>query len=596
MTVGGNKLLGGFSRHWLSWENFDALARNGGGAGAVDELRRAERSRRVLLLRALVDLAVKSPELAGPLPSAEDAWELLARAQYAAPAAVDLLLDHPYLGSWVGYTTRVLNQRITGVFPLWVHVGHVHALAVSAAIRAGIGFTAQVPVWQGRVSLPTLGLVRMTGAGSWSVASVHSAHGAVEVGTATEVIHLPTDLATDHPQWWAVRHIDVRDAEPALSVRLDDVDPYRGIYEPLPPQRLTEADATAWRAMMADAWKLITRCLPEVGEALRAGFDSVAPRPFVPFRTPSASNGDAFGSAIIARPLDSPSLAAMLVHEFQHSLLSGVLHVAELCDPDPAERFYVAWRDDPRHAGGVLQGLYAFFGVTAFWRALASEQHRAAFEFAYHRAITWCALRVLRKDPALTDLGRRFIDGIASILGPWQKESVPPDIAAVADAVLTDHYLGWRLRHVRPAPETVTALASAWFGNHRAKYEDHDQPPTPVPDGDWSYARADLVRHTLGGSPTGPTIPNATIADHAWVSGRYNDAVLAYRAELTKDPDRPTSLVGLALSLSAQRRIDPAVSVLLHHPELVRAVHRRIRKGTLNPPTIEELAAWLGRR
>ncbi|MGH3623874.1 MAG: aKG-HExxH-type peptide beta-hydroxylase [Sciscionella sp.] len=610
-------LTDGFPRHRLSWADFDALARGGGGAGVVRRLRQAERSRRLLLLRALVDEVAKAPELSAPLPSPEDAWELLARTQQAAPAVLDLVLAHPYTGSWAGYTTRLLRNQITGVCPFWVHVGYVHALAAAAAIHARIDFHATVPVWQGSAILPTLGLARLPFDVPWSMAEIHGERGRVDVGNESASVRLPTNPAADAPGWWGIRRIAARTGSHALSVRLDDVDPYRGPYEPLPPQRLGAAEVTAWRDLVAEAWALIARCLPDVADALRVGFDSVAPRPLVPFRTPSASSGEAFGSAIIARPSDAAALAAMLVHEFQHIRLSGLLHLTRLCEADPRERFYAAWRDDPRPIGGMVQGVYAFFGVSAFWRVLAragtgSGDGRAAFEFAYSRAVTWRAVTALRRDPALTGVGRRFVDGIAEVLGPWQDEPVAADVAEAARTAAVDHYIGWRIRHVRPALETVADLADAWLAGGPPARPDlgEDKAPTPVPDGTWSHARADLLRlamsdagqagayrRTSGRAPLSEswfTVPNATPADVAWATGRFVDAARGYRTELTEDPDRPASWAGLVLALSALGT-SPAVQALLHRPELVRAVHRRVRSRATRAPAPEELADWIGR-
>ncbi|MEV7964474.1 HEXXH motif-containing putative peptide modification protein [Sphaerisporangium sp. NPDC088356] len=69
---------------------------------------------------------------------------------------------------------------------------------------------------------------------------------------------------------------------------------------------------------------------------------------------------------------------------------------------DSRERFLTLWRDDPRPIGGVVQGVYAFFGVTAFWRALThhgkgNTKYRAEFEFGYWRAGTWHTLPRCRR-------------------------------------------------------------------------------------------------------------------------------------------------------------------------------------------------------
>ncbi len=600
----------GFALHRLSWADFDDLARGVGRAGAVLRLRRAERSRRLLLLRALVEETTKIPELFGPLPSSDEAWELLARVQEKSPSALDLMLAHPYTGTWAGYTMRLLSDRITGVCPMWMHVGHLHALAAAAAIHAGLDFHTHIPLWNGGAMLPTLGLAQLAADSPWSVAEVHGQRGQVEVGNEAASVHLPPDLAEDAAGWWGIQRLTMRAGEHVLSVRLDDLDPYRGLYEPVLPQRLGPVEVDAWSALLDQAWRLIVHHLPDIAEAISAGIDSLVPRPAVPFRMPSASTGEAFGSAIIARPPDAASLAATLVHEFHHIGLGGLLHLIRLHNEDPRERFYTPWRDDPRPIGGVLQGVYAFFGVTEFWRAFAragtrTPNRRAAFEFAHWRDQTWRVLGVLRDDPVLTPAGRRFVGGIAQRLGPWQDEPVPAELRTLVAAVGADHYAGWRIRYLRPPLEAVADLAAAWLAGRArpvATQLDIDRTPTPVPDGSWSPARADLIRLSVADPPndrnvlfrTWSTVPGATAADFAYATGRFTDAARGYRAELAVDADRPAAWVGLGLALSGLG-VKPAARALLRYPEVVRAVHRTIRTRTRTVPAPEDLAAWIGR-
>jgi HEXXH motif-containing protein len=600
-----------FAVHCLSWADFDHLARGEGGACVVMRLRRAERSRRLLLFRGLIEETTKTPELFGPLPSLEDAWDLLARVQERAPGALELILAHPYTGAWAGYTARLIRHRITGVFPMWMHVGYMHALAAAAAIQAQLNFHIRIPVWNGGAMLPTLGLAQLTSESPYSIAEVRGERDRVEISNEAGRVYLPFDVAADAPGWWGIHRLTMRAGEHVLSVRLDDLDPYRGLYdEPVPPQRLDATEVDTWRALLDQAWHLIVHYLPDVAEALPAGLDSLVPSPAVPFRTPSASTGEAFGSAIIARPPDASSLAATLVHEFQHIRLGGLLHLTRLHEENPHQRFYTPWREDPRPIGGVLQGVYAFFGVTAFWRALTRAgtgplDRRAAFEFAYWREQTWRVLSVLRVDPALAPAGRRFVDGIAERLGPWQYEPVPADLVARVAAVRADHYAGWRISYLRPDPEIVAVLADAWLTGKMLPMAAElctDPVPTSVPDGCWSSARADLIRLSVADPPDGEhvlsrrwlSVPGATAADFAYVTDRFTDAARGYCAELAADADRPAAWVGLGLALS-RLGVNAAAGALLHYPEVVRAVHRKIRDNAQTVPAPEDLAAWIGR-
>ncbi|MFJ8915255.1 aKG-HExxH-type peptide beta-hydroxylase [Amycolatopsis sp. NPDC102389] len=565
-------------------------------------LRRAERSRRKLLIHALLTEATKTPDHSGPLPSLDSAWELLARAEARAPRAVNRMLTNPYTGSWAGYTTRLLRNGIDGVGPLWMHLGHAHAIAAAAAIRAELDFETSIPAWHGNAILPSLGMARFSDTGPFSSVVVQGVNGGYSISNGTTV-RLPGAPEEDAPDWWGIRRVRSRVGAHRFSLWLDDLDPYRGLYEPIPPERLPGKDLADWQRLIDEACRLVTTHLPDLARIMPVGLASLVPKPQVLFRNPSASTGEAFGSAVVGLPTDGAALAETLIHEFQHIVLGGLLHLVELYEPDPRERIYVAWRDDPRPLSGAFQGVYAFFGVTAFWRALAragQSPRRSEFEFAYWREQTWRTLQALRVDSTLTDAGRRFLDGIAERLGPWQSEPVSAEANELATAARRDHLAGWRARHLRPDPSVVAELAAAWLtGRPRppASLDATSLPPTPVPDGAWSQARTDLIRLTLGGttrSPDGrpPTVPGATAADIAYAAGDHLDAVESYRRELAVDPDRPNSLAGLGLALSA-RGLHPAARALLHCPELVRAVHRPLRSGP-RPPTVEEIASWIG--
>ncbi|WP_233223292.1 HEXXH motif domain-containing protein [Amycolatopsis sp. CA-128772] len=557
----------------------------------------------MLLLRGLVDETTKRGDAFGPLPSAESAWELLARAQHRAPDAVEILLAHPYTGSWAGYTTRLLHQQVSGTSPLWVHIGHIHCIAAAAAIRAGLGFETAIPLWQGDASLPTLGAAHLTTDEPFATATVRSDGDQVFVENDDSRVRLPRDWSVDRPGWSGLRQAAAWSGEHRLVVRLDDLDPYRGLYQPVPPRRLTAAEAESWRTTLEDAWRLLVAHIPEVAEAMAEGLDSIVPAPAVPFRLPSASTGEAFGSAIIAHPSEPAVLAAALVHEFQHIRLGGIQHLVRLSEDDKRQRIYAPWRDDPRPIAGVIHGIFAFFGVTLFWRAKAQatpEDRLAAFEFALWRTETWRTLQSIRRDAALTSAGRRLLDGVAERLGPWQHEPVDRRAAEWAALVAADHLAGWRARHLRADPDTITRLSDAWRAGETRPWRTPDPGvPTPVPDGSWPDARADLIRLTLGEGEAGldadwQSVPGSLRADYDLAAHRSDAAVAGYRRELTTDPDNPSALVGLGLALT-QRGANAAGRTLLHHPELVRALHRSLRTEPGAGPSPEALAGWLGR-
>ncbi|MEU5260185.1 HEXXH motif domain-containing protein [Amycolatopsis sp. NPDC021455] len=588
-------LVSGPELHSISWDIFDQLAVGGGGVTAVNLLRSADRSRRLLLFAGLVERAETEDRLAGPLSSAaEGAWELLVRAQEAEPDALERVIAHPYTGSWAGYTTRLVEQDLAGECPLWVHYGYLHTLAAAAAIHAGLEFTIRVPVWNDTVVLPTLGAARLDEGGGFTTAEVHGTAGTFTINGGR------SQVAPGTPAWSPLREFRLEAGGRTLDLWLDDLDPHRGLYHPIPPDRLAEAEAVRWRDLLDEAWQLIVEHLPEYAEILPAGLTSIVPQPAVPFRLPSASTGEAFGSAVIAAPHDEEpaTLAAALVHEFQHIRLGGLLQLARLHDDDRTERLYAPWREDPRPLGGLVHGVYAFFGVSAFWRALSRarpDDRLAAFEFAHWRTQTWQTLESIRDDAALTEAGRRFLSELAAVFGPWQSEPVAPEAVQWAETLAADHYAGWRLRHIRTEPGTTADVVRAWS---------HGEPcPRVVPgsrldtvsDGEWANARADLIRVRFGRagetrlSQVWRNVPGSLEGDFRLVTGSTDQARAAYRSVLGQDPDHPEALIGLGLSLPP----GPATRALLGVPELVRAVHRILRDAG-NPPPLDELAGWIG--
>src|ERR1044072_85257 len=195
--------------HQFRGTAIDELARGGARPALIRQLRSAERSRRLLLLRALDEKLTKNPGLVGTqLEDPDEAWDLLARAERIAPNAHELLLSHPYTGSWAGYVTKLIRDDITGVCPLWMHVGHLHAIAAAAAIRAEIPFDIHIPVWDGSAIVPTIGLARLPT--EQSVARGRAAGGVVEISAGDTVVRLPRDHAESTADWWGVRTLAAR--------------------------------------------------------------------------------------------------------------------------------------------------------------------------------------------------------------------------------------------------------------------------------------------------------------------------------------------------------------------------------------------------
>ncbi|HUN37562.1 MAG TPA: HEXXH motif domain-containing protein [Trebonia sp.] len=556
-----------------------------------------DRSRRMALLRALLDMAAVEPDARGPLGDVEAMWEALVGIQAQAPSEFDEIFMLPQTGMWIAHTLRRLHAPSAEAVPLWADVGYVFNVALAVAIHAGIEMAAEVPCRDGNVMFPALGMACLGGAGV-SFARAHvdkarlrltGAHGTWEAG-------LP--VTGDVVGWWPLRQLECREPGYGLKVWLDDIDPYREMAEPVPPERIPDADVRRWRELFTGSCAVLARSDPAILPALAVGLKSIVPLPSAANDAIlSASSGDSSGSALISRPSDPVGLALTLVHEFQHIKLGGVLHLLALCSDDPAANLYAPWRDDPRPLSGLLQGTYAFLGVTGFWHGhlnanAVPDVRLAAFEFALWREQTWRAVGTLRSHPGLTDLGRRFADGMANHMQPWWDDRVAPDVLDAVWLAANDHRTAWRIRHLHADSGYVAAVADAVRHGWLAELKDVPKPAV-VPDNyaSWTPQRRFLVRRRVlraGGSLTEPgqkvTGPEITsglrVADEALVFGDHRSACDEYTRLLATDPSNGSAWVGLLLALALQHK---AARQLLRCPELVVAVHQELSVGPAAP-------------
>ncbi|MCZ1000198.1 HEXXH motif-containing putative peptide modification protein [Streptomyces mirabilis] len=276
------------------------------------------------------------------------------------------------------------------------------------------------------------------------------------------------------PDWHALTELRAD----GCTVLLDDTDPYRDLRAPAGVEPI---DSTAeWQELFGPAWDILRRTDTEVAEALAGGLVSVVPRPRAErFRPHSASSGDAFGTALASAPDDAEQFASTLVHEFQHNKLSAFMHLFTLYDDQGIRLHYAPWRDDPRPLGGLLQGVYAFFGVTAFWRRRGHALGQ--FEFALWRSQTAYALRAVGSADGLNDLGRRLVAELTRRIEPWLDEPVDARVRTAAALAVADHRATWRACHLRPAPGTLRAHATAWAAGNPLPRTTDEPESAPVP-------------------------------------------------------------------------------------------------------------------
>jgi HEXXH motif-containing protein len=591
-------------RHVLPDEDFAELSTGLGGPEVIRRLWETERSRRLLVLKAFHDEAVRDPSLLGPLPSAEDAWGVLRVAEEADRTVVDSILMHPQVGTWAAYALRRRRGGAQNPEPLWVDFGQIHALSLVAAARASLAWRTRVPLRCGRVMLPTLGLATFSDAGPSGIAEAQTEGGRITLRHRGTTITVPAGPGVDTADWWPLHRLRAG-TTPALTMYLDDLDPFRDFSDPVPPARLDDAQWRHWQSLVEETWELLCRDHRDVAEAMAEGVVSLVPLPSGDVGgTRSASTGEAFGMIISSEPPDSVYMAEMLVHEFSHIKLGGLTHLVSLTHDDPAARYYAPWRYDPRPVGGFLQGIYAFTAIAAFWRdhwrSLPREEARlAAFEYAFARGRCSEALQLIQSSDGLTELGRRFALGLQGRLDSWRSDPLPSEADAAAELVRTCERSAWRFRNLQHERDDVVALAAARIAGDPSGKVVRRPVICGRPPELWSTGRTDLARMRMK-EPDGWRDQALAVIGTGWAADLTRGDVLLTAREFTRarsafagcivaDPDDINAWSGLA---AAQIESGSNLAAWTGYPELIRAVHAECAVLGMNDDPVE-LATWI---
>jgi HEXXH motif-containing protein len=210
-----------FAHLRLSTEDIDDLAAGRPGSRLLSTLEAGQRTKRRLLLVAV------QRALRGGQPSRLDtAMATLQRAARLAPAAVEDVVARPLMNA---AAIRCLGVMRTGAPEAGdaEAMRFVSVLAATAAIRAGLRFELDVPIPDGFLVLPGIGMADDL-AGAWAT---------VRSDGTTVAIHsdAPTVTANSSRRWRAARTVGPTLGE-HRPMELEDQDPARACfgYEPAP--------------------------------------------------------------------------------------------------------------------------------------------------------------------------------------------------------------------------------------------------------------------------------------------------------------------------------------------------------------------------
>jgi hypothetical protein len=461
------------------------------------------------------------------------------------------------------------------------------------------------------IMLPMLGSARLAPPGTGGTATIRRVvdGGTVDISGGGTTVALPGDVGRDGRCWRAMRRLHAAANGRRIAVHFDDCDPFRDCHRLHAATRLDNAAVRRWQHNFTAAWSVLARYHTHYADTIAAGLTSLVPLENAGTnRGKSASSRDAFGAVAVAHPPNGTALAASLVHEFQHAKLGALLDLVPFLHSDREARYYAPWRDDPRPLDGLLQGAYAYLGVTDFWRVQRAADDRDTeighFEFARWRDQTRSVVQQLASCGGLTEIGQRFVAGMQATLTAWQAERVPSRYRALARAAATDHRLSWRLRNLRVDPAGIDQLVTAWVAGRPRPSLDGlgttvaaaGNPRAADPRLHLAYLRlADpqRFRQAAQAGSAGVDGTHATAGDISYIAGDLPSAVRSYLAEIDADPARASAWAGLTLACS---RTDPGRGreFLLRRPEVAFATYHGILAATGAASDPMRLATWLG--
>jgi len=563
-------------------------------ASVLRHLRAAELGKHKALLAVVMRLAAGRQDVAFERTLGIP-YGLLAEVEACAPDITEGVLALPQFGAWAGdcfsrLTVSASEER--DAVPLATDLGHLALFAAAAAIRAGVRFRLEVPLRAGAASFPGLGTARPGAREPWEWGLAWQAADGWQVSSPVSTAIIPGDL-TSGPAWEPALRCAASQGGLRLDVQVDDADPFLSRYH-FARVTLGAADRAAWRGLLAGGWRALA-----VGDPSLAGLVAGILQVVVPVAAPGptrdayATEASSFGAMAVALPPDPLSAAEILVHECHHAALGALLDMGPLVRADAGESGFLAyapWREAPRPAGALLQGIAAHHGMGLFWRRqyLAGPpagQPRAAAEFGRVRAMTARAASTLAASGLLTDAGGEFLAGIQRDAAAWLDEPLPARALEHAADLMTEHEARWRLAHLVPSPDTIRVLADAWTEGDPPPVSPDEvpvriqpAPPSSASANTRSYLLGLQFRHPdmLAGMLAAEGLPPDP-ADMALLRGEDGAAAARYLRRIAAGGD-PDAWAGLA---TARRRTGPdrVAALYASRPELLRALHAEVHLG-----------------
>ncbi|WP_159847490.1 HEXXH motif domain-containing protein [Nocardia sp. CY41] len=567
-------------------------------AGNLSALIEDMSTARVILLRTLVaEATTATPEMANKA-GLLDAYRLLADLQNSHQGEVAAAFSHPHTGIWLGRVLRRI-RAITddGTVPLWADCGYLGWLAAAVGIRCRPEGSMKLVVRNGAVMLPGIGMALLGASDLFGHCVLHwSGDGSLYFTGENTVVRVPSVQHEFAPEWLPLRR--VWGEGQTFEVVLDDLDPFRELSAARrEAPRLSTAQVEQWQADFSASWELLhhdfDRYLAPIRECLKM-LVPLSAEPLVASMSHTAYDG--VGCVYTTAPADPCQLALTLIHEIQHTKFTLLTdHVLLLTEPNPPFRCYAPWRDDPRPIFGLLHGIYAFAGVTDFWRvhrhAKCHGSIRSHVDFELGRMQLETAMAQVVASGLLTTEGEHFFNALAAIVRSWADENIPAEVRLAVSEATIAHRTFWQVRNRRPSADGIAELAARWASGRPiprrlppATWTDQDH----IPD---RYCRLRLsaqLKSLDSADLEELSSPDQPEGDRLYLAGDVSAACAQYARELRQDPCRPQLWAGLALALPILFP-DNDFGILTTRAEIAAHLYQAVDRDT----DVVDLVRWL---
>ncbi|WP_040841531.1 HEXXH motif domain-containing protein [Nocardia brevicatena] len=577
------------------------LASGQGTEQSIETLTRGLLTTRMILLRTLMtEMMTRMPESAAAarLP---DAYQNLTELQRSYPAQAVALLTHPHTGAWLAHMLkRIRSTSDDTATPLWADCCYLGWLAAAGSIACRTTGSLELVVRNGIVMLPRIGMAHLGDADHCGHCELRwTTTGALSFTSGDCTVEVLSPNVDSAPAWLTLRRVRGANDEP--EVFLDDLDPFRNPDDRSDLPRLTPAQAHSWQQDFAAAWDLLRRDFGPYLTAMRSCLHTLTPLSVAPpAQATSHTLFTGSGCVYTTAPTDPCALALTLIHEIQHSKFGLLTDQIVLFDDDLTARFYAPWRDDPRPILGLLHGIYAFFGITDFWRihrhSACHGSLQAHVNFELWRVQVEGAIAQAATSGLLTTAGERFLDGLVACIRSWHDEEVPAAAKVAAAEVSDAHRTFWHVRNLRPDRDGVADLAAQWMSG-AARPEvlppAHLVDQATVPD---NYRRLYLeAQLKVADRDVAEALycPEQPRGDRAYLAGDQSRAVAHYQEELDIDPLRPQLWAGLALALP-KLYPNKDFSILSDRADVAAWLYQTLRVG-VGDLEIVDLVGWLSK-